>query len=433
MATFLYYFLGIAINNSQNLKQKSLFNLLAVVSGVGLLIYFKYFNFFLTSFADLFNTMGLKVNPGTFNIIVPIGISFFTFKLISYTLEIYKGKMEPCKDPIAFATYVSFFPTILSGLIDRPNDFIPQLQKERGFNHCLAADGSRQILWGAIQKMVIAYNLAEIVNKVWIDISSHSSGVLIMIVILYSLQIYNDFSGYSNMAIGIEKMFGFKITKNFNYPFYARNISEFWKKWHISLTSWLTDYVFMPLNIKFRNFGTSGIIMAIIINMALVGIWHGANWTFIIFGLYNGLLFIPIILSGNFLKKKKLKPNQYGLPGLRDFGKMLLNFLLVTIGFIILRAQNIGQAWQYFSGIFNLSIFSVNFSQFRFLNSNVIAVSFSLLLIGLEWYAREDDYAIANFGLQWYRPLRIAFYYSLIFLIILCSPDVQNQFIYFKF
>lgn len=219
MATFLYYFLGIAINNLQNLKQKSLFNLLAVVSGVGLLIYFKYFNFFLTSFADLFNTMGLKVNPGTFNIIVPIGISFFTFKLISYTLEIYKGKMEPCKDPIAFATYVSFFPTILSGLIDRPNDFIPQLQKERGFNHCLAVDASRQILWGAIQKMVIAYNLAEIVNKVWTDISSHSSGVLIMVVILYSLEIYNDFSGYSNIAIGIGKMFGFKITKNFNYPF----------------------------------------------------------------------------------------------------------------------------------------------------------------------------------------------------------------------
>ena len=433
IATLVYYWLGSAIFCSVNPKRKYFLSLLGAILGVGLLIYFKYFNFFISSFAHLFNFMGLKANVGTFDIIVPIGISFFTFKLISYTIEIKKGKMEPCENLIAFATYVAFFPTILSGPIDRPYNFIPQLFMKRVFNYSLAVGACRQILWGAFQKMVIADNLAEIVNKVWRDIPGQSSGVLIITAILYSLQLYTDFSGYSNMAIGVGKIFGFKITKNFEYPFFGRNISEFWKKWHISLTSWLTDYVFMPLNIQFRNFGTLGIILAILINMVLVGIWHGANWTFIIFGFYNGLLFIPIILSGTFLKKKKLKSNQYGLPSLSDFGKMLVTFLLVTIGFVIFRAENIGQAMQYFLSIFDMSIYPFNLNEFRFLSLNFIPIFFSILLIGLEWHSREDEYAIAQFGLNWHKPYRILFYYTLIFLIILCSPDTQNQFIYFKF
>jgi D-alanyl-lipoteichoic acid acyltransferase DltB (MBOAT superfamily) len=428
--TLLFYFLGIAIKNASTDKKANLLNFTGIISGIGLLVYFKYFNFFIDSFSSLFQSIGLKSNFGTFNIIMPLGISFFTFKLISYVIEIHRGKIEPCRDFVAFSTYISFFPTILSGPIDKPNTFIPQLQKKRSFNYNLVVDGSKQVLWGTFQKMVIADNIAEAINATWRDIPHQSSLVLILTALLYSVQMYTDFSGYSNMAIGIGKLLGFKITKNFNYPFFARNVAEYWRNWHMSLTSWLTDYVFMPLNIKFRDLGTLGMILAIIINMVLVGMWHGANWTFVVFGLYHGLLFIPLVMSGAFLKKKKLKPNRYGFPSLNDFSKMIFTFLLISFGSIIFRAENISQAWQYIFGIFDFSLKHNNLGIFY---SKYAAIFFSLLLFLLEWYKREDDYAIANFGVNWHFTFRIAFYYILLFAILFMSSSNQNQFIYIQF
>ncbi|KAA6306840.1 Peptidoglycan O-acetyltransferase, partial [termite gut metagenome] len=230
-------------------------------------------------------------NWSTFNIIMPLGISFFTFKLISYVIEVHRQHIEPTTDVVTFATYVAFFPTIMSGPIDRPNSFIPQLQSKRIFNYDLAVDGCRQILWGMFKKMVVADNCATAVNKIWTEYQGESGGQLLLVAVLFAFQLYADFSGYSDMAIGVGKLLGFKITKNFNYPFFKTNIAEFWRGWHISLTSWLTDYVFMPLNIKFRSIGKWGTIVAIIITFVLVGLWHGANWTFAVFGLYHGLLY----------------------------------------------------------------------------------------------------------------------------------------------
>lgn len=428
IATIIFYILGIAIQTSKE-KKASILTTLGVLLGVGLLLYFKYLNFFIESFTELFNAIGLKANWSTFNIILPLGISFFTFRLISYVIEIHRGKIEATRDFVSFATYVAFFPTILSGPIDRPNNFIPQLQTKRKFNYNLVVDGCRQILWGLFQKVVIADNLAGIISEVWGDIPSHSGSTLLIMAVLYSFQLYTDFSGYSHMAIGIGKILGFRITKNFNYPFFGRNIPEFWRNWHISLTSWLTDYIFMPLNFKFRSFGNWGIVLAVIINLMLVGLWHGANWTFVVFGLYHGLLFVPLILSGSFLKEKKLKTTTLGLPTLNDFYRIIRTFMLVTISMIIFRAEDIGQAWEYINGFFNMSGF---FKQSISLGGVLILIiPLTIIMFIVEWFERKEEYGlnllkVNSLMLRWF------IYLSILFIILLFRANSQG-FIYFQF
>ncbi|MDC1361755.1 MBOAT family protein [Crocinitomicaceae bacterium] len=356
-----------------------------------------------------------------------MGISFFTFRLISYVIEIHRGKIEPTRDFVAFATYVAFFPTIMSGPIDRPNSFIPQLQSKRSFDYSLVVDGCRQILWGLFQKVVIANNLAAIIDQAWSDIPGHEGSTLLIMAIFYSFQLYADFSGYSHMAIGVGKILGFRITKNFNNPYFSRNVAEFWRNWHISLTSWLTDYIFIPLNIKFRNLGNLGIILAILINMVVVGLWHGANWTFVVFGLFHGLLFIPLILTGSIFKKKKLKINKFGLPSVNDFFKIIGTFLLWTLGLIIFKAENISQAIDYMSEVLSTSLFEI--PKFEGMKKTIILVGVFVLI---EWLGRESQHAIEHVGIKWKRPVRYAMYYAIIFAIFWLGGK-ENQFIYFQF
>ena len=428
-ATGIFYFLGIAIQTNTK-KKASRLTTLGVFLGVGLLLYFKYLNFFIESFTQLFNAIGLNANSSTFNIILPLGISFFTFRLISYAIEVHRGKIEATRDFVSFATYIAFFPTILSGPIDRPNSFIPQLQAKRSFDYNLVVDGCRQILWGLFQKLVIADNLAGLINGVWGDIPSHSGSTLLFMAILYSFQMYTDFSGYSHMAIGIGKILGFRITKNFNYPFFSRNVAEYWRNWHISLTSWLTDYIFMPLNVKFRNLGNLGITLAIIINMVVVGLWHGANWTFVVFGFYHGLLFIPLIITGSIFKKKKLKVNKFGLPSINDFLRIVGTFLLVTLGLIIFRAESVSKAINYISGILSYSLFTLPSFPNRTLAFTTLI--FTLIFILMEWNNRQSDHALEKFGFNFSRSLRFIFYYLIIFSIYFFGGQDQ-QFIYFQF
>ena len=430
VATIINYFLGIAIKKANDSKKSSLIATLGVLTGVGLLVYFKYLNFLIDSFSSLLDAIGLKSNIGTFNILMPIGISFFTFKLISYIIEIHRGKIEPSRDFVAFSTYIAFFPTILSGPIDRPNSFIPQLQKKRSFDYDLVVDGCRQILWGLFQKVVIADNFAIIINNVWGDIPGQSGSVLFITAILYSIQIYTDFSGYSHMAIGLGKILGFRVTINFDYPFFSRNIAEYWRKWHISLTSWLTDYVFMPLNIKFRDIGVWGTIIAIIITFILIGLWHGANYTFAVFGLFHGLLYIPLILSGSIFKKKKLKTNKYGLPTLSDFFKIIITFMLVSFGLVIFRAEEMGQFFIYISKILSPSLFSMPkfIGMIQLLMTIIIAAIFVLA----EWKGRSEEFAISHLGVKLNIYSRWSLYIILIILIYIFKSSEQ-EFIYFQF
>ncbi|GHV69695.1 hypothetical protein FACS1894199_18770 [Bacteroidia bacterium] len=262
ISTLVFYGLGIAIFNAKSSKRKSLLSTIGVVFGIAVLGYFKYTNFFISSFKDLFDSIGLQTNLHSFKIIFPIGISFYTFRLLSYVIDINRGKYEPTRDIVAFSTYVAFFPCILSGPIDRPNMLIPQLQNKRTFDHSLAVDGMRQILWGLFKKIVIADNCAIIADEIFTNYGDYSGSTLAVGAIFYSFQMYADFSGYTDMAIGVGKLLGFRLTKNFNYPLFAQNIADFWRRWHISLTSWLTDYVFMPLNVRWRDWGKWGMIPA---------------------------------------------------------------------------------------------------------------------------------------------------------------------------
>lgn len=431
VATLVFYYLGKGIAGAKTEKHAYWLTFLGVALGVGTLLYFKYFNFFIDSFAQLFGMCGLRTNLHTFNIIMPLGISFFTFRLLSSVIDIRRGKCKPTDDIVAFATYIAFFPCILSGPIDRPR-FIKQLQTARVFNYDMAVDGCRQFLWGLFKKIVVADNCATFVDQVWASFGSQTGSTLALSAIFYSFQMYADFSGYSDMAIGVGKLLGFKITRNFNNPFFALNMADYWRRWHISLTSWLTDYVFTPLNIRFRDWGKFGIILAIIINMVLVGLWHGANWTFAVFGLYHGLLFVPLILSGAFMKKAKLKTNKLGLPVLKDFGRMSLTFLLVTIGLIIFRAGSIGMAWEYMLGMMQFGTLKASY-RFFFLSETWPMNLFIVIMLVVEWLQRGKEHGLEfdmNRNKAW---LRWICYLVLAMMVYSFEPDGIGTFIYFQF
>lgn len=428
VATLIFYYLGKAIAGAKNEKQGYWLTFAGVALGVGTLLYFKYFNFFIESFASLFNAVGLHANLHTFNIIMPLGISFFTFRLLSYIIDIYRGKGQPTDDIISFGTYVAFFPCILSGPIDRPT-FIKQLQEKREFSYDQAVDGCRQILWGLFKKIAVADTCAIYVDQVWGDMVHQNGSTLVVAAILYSFQMYADFSGYSDMAIGVGRLMGFKITKNFNYPFFALNIADYWRRWHMSLTFWLTDYVFMPLNIKFRDWGNWGMILAIIINMVVVGMWHGANWTFAVFGLYHGLLFVPIILSGAFFKKAKLQTNRLGLPVLKDFGRMILTFGLVTIGLILFRAPSISDAWDAGCTICSSTLLKAPYLLFA--QDMVFMAIGIVVMMGMEWLQRSQDHGLVLEHMK-SRVWRYAIYIVLITM-MLWKSDPGDAFIYFQF
>ena len=431
--TMVFWLIGLWLSHQMekgNTKAASRITTFSVILGIGILLYFKYLNFFIDSLAELLQAIGLQVSWTTLNIILPIGVSFFTFKLISYIIEIHREHIQPSRDLTEFAAYIAFFPTILSGPIDRPDKFLPQMKQVHTLDYSLAADGCRQILWGMFTKMIIADNLAIITNQAWAGYDHLPSTMLLIAALLYPIQLYADFDGYSNMAIGVGKILGYRVNRNFNHPFLARNMAEFWRRWHMSLTGWITDYVFMPLNIAFRNIGNTGIILAAMINLTLIGLWHGANWTFGVFGFYHGLLFIPLIISGAFGKNKKLKENSHGLPFLKDFGKMCLTFCLWALSLVFFRADNISQAFG-----FMYSMLTNGLSGASIIDTyGKLYILFGLMLLAIEWIQRKQEHALQlqNFHFLSQRTIRYALYLFIILLIITFTGKSQ-AFIYFQF
>lgn len=426
--TGVFYGIGIIIgkyNETNKERYASVITTLGTVLGVSVLLYFKYLNFFIESFSAFFNAIGLETHWSTFHILMPLGISFFTFKLISYLIEIHRGHIEPCRNFVEFATYISFFPTILSGPIDRPKSFLTQLKKGRAFNYDLALVGLKRIFWGMFMKMCVADRLAIYVDAVFNNASHHNGTSLAFASLLYPIQMYADFCGYSEMAIGVGCLLGLKIIENFKRPFFSQNIAEYWRKWHISLTGWLTDYVFMPLNIRFRDMEKWGSIISIIITFVLIGLWHGANWTFALFGLYHGLLYIPLMLSGAFFKKNKLRIYGNGLPTLHVISKMAGTYLLVSLGLILFRSATIGEAG---SILYKIGTQWGN-----------LFVDYATLINGLccmfilfckdfkdEFYSKAD----AKLLFSYRQELCISAY---ILLILIFGVFDGNQFIYFQF
>jgi len=428
----LNFILGIHLENATNEKLKRLYLYIGLLQGLGGLLFFKYYNFFVTSVNEAFLAMHISLDLTTLKIIVPIGISFFTFRTISYLLDIDKGKIKATTDWVVFFNYVAFFPSLLSGPIDKAKMFIPQLENTRTFDYANAVDGLRQILWGLFKKVVIANNCAVITNEVFANYQNLPASSLLIGAFLYTIQLYADFSGYSDMAIGVARLLGFKITKNFDFPFFAQNIADFWRKWHISLTTWLTEYVFTPLSIYFRDYGNFGLILAIAINFTLIGIWHGANWTYILFGFLHGLYYIPLILKGTMNKKKKLGTTT--LPSFLEVFNILKTFVLVMFTFVIFRSKSVAEAFDFYGHLFSKSI--VGLPKFTGVSTIYFASIFLYIFFFffMEWKARGKEHVLENFGMTWSRAARWSVYMVLLLVTYYFSSIVSNQdFIYLQF
>lgn len=421
------FILGIGIQKGPRWRNALL--PVGLTGSIGLLFFFKYYNFFISSLDPILSA--LHLNPGIklLQLIIPIGISFFVFKGISYLIDIKREKMEAATDPVIFFAYMAFFPTLLAGPIEKAVNFIPQLKKKRVFDLYQAEDGMRQILWGMYKKMVVADNVALITNEIFENYQTLPGSTLFIGALLYTVQIYSDFSGYSDIAVGISKLLGFNITNNFNYPLFSQNIAEFWRKWHISLTSWLTEYVFIPLNISFRNLGNSGLILAILINFTIIGIWHGANWTYVVFGFLHGCYYVPLILKGTLNKKKRIAKDTL-LPSFSESVNVIKTFLLVSLTFIIFRSDTVFAAFSYYKILFSRSLFHVPVLHDKAVF--VTSILFLFIMFIVEWFQREREHGLQIHVMK-SSFLRMGIYMSLILVIVFLSGNSSSSFIYFKF
>lgn len=423
------YFLGIKIADSKIVKTRQQFFWIGLAFNIGVLGVFKYFNFFYDSFANLLNLFGANIEYNGLKILLPLGISFFTFQTLGYLTDVYNEEINPSRDLLIFATYVSFFPKLLAGPIERAQKFIPQIEIKREFNYDLAVDGMRQILWGLFAKMVISNNCTYVADIIFNDFQTENGSTLLFGAFIYAFQLYADFSGYSNIAIGVSKLFGIRLMTNFSTPYFSTNISDFWKKWHISLSSWMMDYVHAPLSFILRKYKYMGSFLSIITTFLLVGFWHGAEWKYVVFGILNGIYFIPLIL----LKRPNRIPivaKGKMLPSIKEFFQMLALFTLVTITMIFFRAENVGVAISYISGILSSSILSL--PEFPDMKMGLLTFILILLFIIIEWLAREQQFAIAQVGLRYSKYTRWILYYIILFSIFIFAGSNQ-QFIYFQF
>ena len=419
------YSIGICLNQSEKPSQRKLLLMASLAVNLGLLGFFKYYNFFVDSFVDAFSALGIHLNTSSLNIILPVGISFYTFQTLSYTIDIYRKKMQPTTDAVAFFAYVSFFPQLVAGPIERASNLLPQFFEKRMISPALISDGLRQILWGMFKKIVIADNCAVIVDAVFSDYGAHNSTTLIIAAILFAFQIYGDFSGYSDIAIGTAKLFGFRLMTNFSVPYFSRDIAEFWRRWHISLSSWFRDYLYIPLGgsrgglrMQLRN------VFAIFI---VSGFWHGANWTFIVWGALNALLFLPLLVRGTNRKYTKIVAENRYLPTIREVGQMLTTFLLTVILWVFFRSDSVSDSFYYLQ-----KIVSGTFSSNIYMKKDVLLlVPLIGIMLSIEWLNRDKSHQL---NIQRFSPvIRHTIYVFLLALIYFFGKYNSNTFIYFQF
>ena len=451
ITTVLSFLSGIGIEKASTQRGKKAVMIANIVVNLGILGVYKYYDFFAREFAELF---GIESDFLLLHLILPVGISFYTFQALSYSIDVYRKQIEPCHDIVAFTAFLSFFPQLVAGPIERATNLLPQFQKKRSFDYATAVDGMRQILWGLFKKIVVADNCATYVDTVFADISSQSGSTLLLAAVLFTFQIYGDFSGYSDIAIGTAKLFGIKLMRNFNVPYFSRDIAEFWRRWHISLTTWFRDYVYIPLGGSRPD--TSSLsplasrlspsaytkciaVRNTFIIFLLSGFWHGANWTFVLWGAYHALLFVPLLLMN---KNRRYRdtvatitlPNgtikTKWLPSLKEAGQMLLTFALAVFGWIIFRAENIGQLSDVVSIILSKSLLCVPMLLGQYF---YIPLAFSIgLLLLVEWLSRNKQHSL-DFSTIKSRLIRWGLYLLLILMIYLSIKTDTPQFIYFQF
>ena len=428
-STVIDYTVGRKLRIEENQVKRKVLLWTSILINLGFLGFFKYYNFFLDNFITAFSFFGTEIKSNSLNIILPVGISFYTFQTLSYTIDVYKRKLEPTKDFIAFSAFVSFFPQLVAGPIERANHLLPQFYKKRMFDYSNAVDGMRQILWGLFKKMVIADNCAVFANQIFNNSADLNGSTLVLGAIFFTFQIYGDFSGYSDIAIGTSRLFGFNLMQNFNFPYFSRDIAEFWRRWHISLSTWFRDYLYIPLGgsrggnwMKVRN---------TFIIFIVSGFWHGANWTFIVWGGLNAIYFLPLLLTNNNRNNLETVAQGKFFPNIKELSFILLTFSLTVFAWIFFRAENIVHALDYISEILSSSLFEI--PKFKGMRSAFTTILIIGVFILIEWQGRQGQYAISNIGQKWYRPIRWTFYSFLIFAIGMYMPSIESPFIYFQF
>ncbi len=396
---------------------------MSLVGNLGVLALFKYYNFFVDSWIEVWGALGVEMHPATMQIILPVGISFYTFQTLSYSIDVYRGKLKHTDDPIAFAAFVGFFPQLVAGPIERAVKLLPQIEKHRVFDSEQAVSGLRLMLWGMFKKVVVADTCARYADMIFNDPSSHSAPTLLLGAVYFSFQIYGDFSGYSDIAIGTSRLFGINLSTNFKVPYFSRDIGEFWRRWHISLSTWFRDYLYMPLG------GSRGGKVRVVRNVFIIflvsGLWHGANWTFVAWGGVHALLFVPLIVLG---KNRKYADGVVAegrlLPKFNELVSMLVTYSLVTLAWIVFRAESISHAGEYFSEILNWNLSG----EVMFVK---LAFFYLIIMLGVDWLSRTGEIPS-----KWLRPKMLPIRWSVYALaVVMILKNLQNgsSFIYFQF
>lgn len=397
----------------------------SLLVNLGILGYFKYCNFFLDQAVAVLNALGFSPNMTGLQVILPVGISFYTFQALSYTIDVYRRQIRPTPDPIAFFAFISFFPQLVAGPIERATNLLPQFLRTRTFVYADAVDGCRQMLWGFFKKCVVADNCAVVANQLLNDPSLTNGLGVWLGVALFTIQIYGDFSGYSDIAIGCSRLFGVRLMRNFAFPYFARDIAEFWRRWHMSLTTWFRDYLYIPLGgsrcARWKQVRNTFAIFLV------SGFWHGANWTFILWGAFHALLFLPLLLGGRNRKYLGFVAEGRALPSGRELGQMALTFLLALLGWTLFRAQSVGEAARWFGAMFNPCSFAVLQELPRELAVALVGIA---VMLALEWFNRRAAHGLVR--LPRLSLLRWAIYYVFLWVILFYTPGLQT-FIYFQF
>ncbi len=427
-STFLDYYTGIKMYESKNQTSKKIWFWLSISINLGFLGVFKYYNFFVETFATSISQFGFQINPTMLNVILPVGISFYTFHGLSYVIDIYKNRVQAERNFIDYSVFVSFFPLLVAGPIERATHLLPQIKVNRHFDYAKAVDGLKQILWGLFKKVVIADNCAKYANLIFDNSDHYSGSTLIIGALFFTFQIYGDFSGYSDIAIGTARLLGIDLLRNFAFPYFSRDIAEFWRRWHISLSSWFKDYLYIPLGgskgstwLKIRNIG---------IIFLVSGFWHGANWTFIIWGLLNALYILPSILFKTNRNNLDIVAQGKFLPTLKEFCSIVITFGLTVFAWIFFRANNLHHALGIVAQIFSKSVFKIPY--YKDGTMSIPTICLVLIFVLIEWIGRENQYAIASIVSKKPKFLRWGFYY-LILIVIFVFAGSNQQFIYFQF
>lgn len=417
------YYAGLAMGERPRWRRICL--LISIFTNLGILAVFKYYNFFIDSLLHLNPGLQHVLGHTTLNIVLPVGISFYTFQTLSYTIDVYNRKVEPVRDIFAFFAFVSFFPQLVAGPIERATHLLPQFCQPRKFHYGGAVDGMRQILWGVLKKVVIADNAAFYVNDIFSHWSGYSGSTLLLGTVLFAVQIYGDFSGYSDIAIGSARLFGIDLMRNFAFPYFSRDIAEFWRRWHISLSTWFRDYVYIPLG------GSRGHAWKTVRNVFIIflvsGLWHGANWTFVVWGLIHALFFLPLILMKKHRQHTDIPAQGRLFPSLKEFFQMAVTFFITSIAWIFFRAESLAHAVGYMGRVFSASLFS---------KPDVFPVHL-MAGIGLfclaEWLQRDKQHALQIEHVRIPGYARWSVYAGLIFIIGTTMATEETPFIYFQF